>query len=93
MGSSSIRSMNYVIGTRELNMSQSNPEISGMIATMDAYKAKFGGEALRELYAAKGNDWQATISACRDILNGQKHGMVAGGARAVSMTTTVSQGG
>jgi hypothetical protein len=93
MGSMSIRNMNYVVGTREIVMSQpSSINISEMIAVMDAYKARFGSDALRELYAAKGYNDQATIAACRDILDGHKHGLVVGGALAPLMNTSVSTG-
>jgi hypothetical protein len=86
MGSLSIRGMNYVVGVREMN-NQPSIDFSEMLAVMEAYRAKFGGEALRALYAAKGSD-QATIAACREIL------AEFGGALAPAlMNTSVAQNG
>ena len=60
---------------------------------MNAYKDRFGSDALRELYAAKGHDFRATVEAAREIMAGNKFGMVSGGARGpLSMTTSVGQG-
>lgn len=84
-----LMAMNRVLGERELS---GGPDTSEMTNLMHDYQARFGAEALRELYAAKGHDMHATLEACRDILAGNKHGFITGGDRGEIITTSIRMG-